>query len=77
MKAQLMSELKVKRCLKHDVIPWVFSFGPEPQKPRISSENWDSRLRVQELLQEVGVKYGTQNSFFLQLIKFPDLKLVS
>jgi len=52
LKAQLMPELKVKGRLKRDAIPSVFSFGLEPKKPRISSENRESRLRAQELRQE-------------------------
>ena len=65
LKAQLMPELKVKRSLKRDAIPSVFSFGPEPKKPRISSENRESRWRVQELRHEVGVEYRTQTDIFL------------
>ena len=57
LKAQLMPELKVKRRLKHDAIPSVFSFGPEPKKPRITSENRESRQRAEELRQVVGVEY--------------------
>ena len=57
LKAQLMPELKVKRRRKRHGIPSVFSFGPEPKKPRISSENRESRQRVQELRHEVGVEY--------------------
>ena len=69
LKAQLMSELKVKRRLKRDAIPSVFSFGPEPKKPRISSENRESRLRAQELRQEVGVEYVTQTCIFHKINK--------
>ena len=69
LKAQLMTELMVKRCLKRDAIPSVFSFAPEPKKPRISSENRESRQRVQELRHEVGVEYRTQTDIFLKLIK--------
>ena len=65
LKAQLMPELKVKRRLKRDAIPSVFSFGPEPKKPRISSENHESRLRAQELRQEVGVV--PQTCIFLKI----------
>ena len=56
LKAQLMPELKVKRRLKRDAIPSVSSFGPEPKKPRISSENHESRRRAEELRQEVSVE---------------------
>ena len=69
LKAQLMLELKVKRRLKHDEIPLFFSFGPEPKKPRISSENPESQLQAQELRQEVGVKYGSQIYIFLEINK--------
>ena len=69
LKAQLMPELKVKRRLKRDAIPSVFLFGPEPKKPRISSENRESRLRAQELRQEVGVEYGSQIYIFLESYK--------
>ena len=65
LKAQLMPELKVKRRLKRDAIPSVFSFAREPKKPRISSENRESRQRVQELRHEVGVEYRTQTDIFL------------
>ena len=68
LKAQLTPELKVKR---RDAIPSVFSFGPEPKKPRISSENRESRIRAQELRQEVGVEYGSQIYIFLEINKMP------
>jgi len=57
LKAQLMPELKVKRRLKRDAIPLVCSFGPEPKKPRISSENHESQQRAEELRQKVSVEY--------------------
>ena len=69
LKAQLMPELKVKKRLKRDAIPSVFSFGPEPKKPRISSENRESRQRAQELRHEVGVEYRTQTYIFLKINK--------
>jgi len=56
LKAQFMPELKVRRRLKRDAIRSVFSFGPEPKKPRISSENRESRQRAEELRQEVSVE---------------------
>lgn len=64
-----MPELKVKRRLKRDAIPSVFSFGPEPKKPRVSSENRESRRRAEELRQEVGVDYRTQTYIFLKTNK--------
>ena len=66
LKAQLMPELKVKRRLKRDAIPLVFSFGPELKKPRISSENHESRQRAEELRREVSVEYRTQTCIFLK-----------
>jgi len=69
LKAQLMPELKVKRCLKRDAIPSVFSFGPEPKKLRISSENRESRQRAEELRQEVSVECRTQTCIFLKCNK--------
>ena len=63
LKAQLM--LKVKRRLKRDAIPSVFSFGSEPKKPKITSENREGRLRAQEVRQEVGVV--TQTCIFLKI----------
>lgn len=69
LKAQLMPELKVKRRLKRDAIPSVFSFGREPKKPRISSENRESRQRAEELRQEVSVEYRTQTCIFLKCNK--------
>jgi len=67
LKAQLMPELNVKRHLKFDAIP-SFSFGPEPKKPRIRSENCESQQRAEELRQEVCVGYRTQNLFCILLI---------
>ena len=69
LKAQLMPELRVKRRLKRDAIPSVFSFGPEPKKPRISSENRESRQRAEELRQEVSVEYRTQTCLLLKFNK--------
>ena len=69
LKAQLMPELKVKRRLKRDARPSMFSFGPEPKKPRISSENRESRQRAQELRHEVGVEYRTRTYIFLKINK--------
>ena len=69
LKAQLMPELKVKRRLNRDAIPSVFSFGPEPKKPRISSENRESRQRAEELRDEVSVEYRTQTCIFLKCNK--------
>ena len=75
LKAQLMPELKVKRRLKRDAIPSVFSFGLEAKKPRISSENHESRLSAQELRQEVGVV--TQTCIFLKIASYNFLNLNS
>lgn len=69
LKAQLMPELKVKRRLKRDAIPSVFSFGPEPKKPRLSSENRESRRQAEELRQQVGVEHRTQTYIFLKTNK--------
>lgn len=69
LKAQLMPELKVKRRLKCDAIPSVFSFGPESKKPRISSENRESQQRAQQLRHEVGVQYRTRAYIFLIINK--------
>ena len=69
LKAQLMPELKVKGRLKRDAIPSVFSFGPEPKKPRISSENRESRQRAQETRHEVGVEYRAQTDIFSEINK--------
>jgi len=77
LKAQLMSELEVKRHLTRDVIPLVFSFGPKPKKPIISSKNHESWQQAEELRQEVSVEYRTQTYFFSKLIKFPELKFLS
>ena len=55
LKSQLMPELKIKRCLKRNGTPSVFSFGPEPKKPRITSENHESWQRAEELRQVVSV----------------------
>ena len=69
LKAQLMLELKVKRRLKRDAIPSVFSFGPELKKPRLSSENCESQRQAEELRREVGVEYRTQTYIFLKTYK--------
>ena len=43
-RAQLMGE-KIKKKLRHDAIPSLFKYGPQPKKPPLSSE---SRLQKQK-----------------------------
>ena len=77
LKARLMPELKVKRRLKRDAIPSVFSFGPEPKKPRLSTENRESRLQHKNYDKRWVSNMDLRLTFFLKLIKFPELKLSS
>lgn len=53
LKAQLIPEQKVKKRLKCDAVPSVFSFGPAEAKARLSSEIRENRQRAVELRQEV------------------------
>lgn len=57
LKAKLLPEQKVKRSLKRDAVPSLFSFGPEPKKARISSKTRKNRRYAEELRQEVGFEY--------------------
>ena len=63
LRAQFLPEQKVKRRLKRDAIPSVFSFSPEPKKPRLSSVTRENRRHAEELRQEVGIEYLTHVNF--------------
>lgn len=55
LRAQLLPEQTVKRRLKRDAIPSVFSFCSEPKKARLSSVTRENRRQAEELRQEVGI----------------------
>ena len=63
LRAQFLPEQKVKRRLKRDATPSVFSFSPEPKKPRLSSVTRENRRHAEELRQEVGIEYLTHVNF--------------
>ena len=53
----MLAGQKVKRRLKRDALPSLFSFGPQPKQTRLASEKRAKQRHDQELRQEVSFKY--------------------
>ena len=57
LKEKLLAGQKVKRRLKCDALPSLFSFGPQLKQSRLASEKRAKQRHDQELRQEVSFKY--------------------